>query len=110
MKLDTKTNAAPSYKAQFTAIGSVVIAFLASQHHLIHMLILSVTFGAAGMSAMNDFPLLRRGMMLISLLMVGVTIWQLWRSKRHQTMRVLGAVSVVLTLGLLIWSVSQFGL
>lgn len=110
MKLDVKTNTTPSRKAQLTAIGSVVVAFLASQHHLIHLLILLVTFGSAGMSAMGAFPLLRRGMLLMSLLMVGVTIWQMWRWKRFRAMNVLGAMSVVLTLGLVIWSISQFGL
>lgn len=110
MKVDVKTSGQPSRKAQVTAVGSVIVAFLASQHHLIHMLILLVTFGTAGMSFMSAFPLLRRAMVLMSLLMMGVTLWQMWRWRRKRLMTVFGGISVALTLGLIIWSVAQFGL
>jgi hypothetical protein len=110
MNINVKTETQPSRKAQLVAVGSVIVAFLASQHHLIHMLILLVTFGSAGMSFMSVFPLLRRGMLLMSLVMVGVTLWQVWRWKRKRSMVILGGVSVALTLFLLLWSVAQFGL
>ncbi|GHO94658.1 hypothetical protein KSF_047060 [Reticulibacter mediterranei] len=107
MKVEIKTEAPPSRKAPLAAVGSVIAAFLAGQHHLIHMLILMMTFGSAGMSAL---PLLRRGMMLMSLVMVSVTLWQMWRYRRTRTMTMLGGISVALTLGLLLWSIAQFGL
>ncbi len=110
MKVDVKTPEHPSRKTHLIAVGSVIVAFLASQHHLIHMLILLFTFGTAGMSEIRTFPLLRRGMLLMALVMVGVTLWQMWRWRRKRSMAVLGGVSVALTLGLILWSVAQFGL
>jgi hypothetical protein len=110
MKVDMQNRPSPTHKAQITAVGSMVLAFLASQHHLIHMFILLVTFGTAGMSFLNAFPLIRRGMLLVSLIMVGITIWQTWRWRRSRLMNVLGSTSIVLTLGLVIWSIAQFGL
>ncbi len=110
MNVEVKTQERPSRKAQLAAIGSVIVAFLASQHHLIHMLILLVTFGTAGMSFMSAFPLLRRGMMLMSLVMMGITFWQVWHWRQNRSMVVLGGISVALTLGLLLWSIAQFRL
>jgi hypothetical protein len=110
MNVEVKTEVQPSRKARLAAVGSVIVAALASQHHLIHMLILLVTFGSAGMSVMSAFPLLRRGMILMSLVMGGVTLWQMWRWRRNRSMAVLGGISVVLTLGLVLWSIAQFGL
>ena len=110
MKVDVKTRRPPRHLTQITAVGSILVAFLASQHHLIHMLILLIPFGSAGMSFMSAFPLLRRGMLLMSLVMVGVTLWQMWRGRDHRSMMVLGGVSVALTVGLILWSVAQFGL
>jgi hypothetical protein len=110
MKVALKTSGHHKRLAQITAVGSVIVAFLASQHHLIHMLILLVTFGTAGMSFMSAFPLLRRGMVLMSLVMVGVTLWQMWHWRRNRSMAILGGISVALTLGLILWSVTQFGL
>jgi hypothetical protein len=110
MNVEVKTEAQPSRKARLAAVGSVIVAALASQHHLIHMLILLITFGSAGMSIMSAFPLLRRGMMLMSLVMMGVTIFQMWRHRRNRTMAIFGGISVVLTSGLLLGSIVQLGL
>lgn len=92
-----------------TALGSVLLAFLATQHHTIHMLILTLGLGGAGMSAMTAFPLVRRAMLLMALLMVGITIRQLWRHHPTFWLRVSGAISIVVTLSLMIWTTLQFG-
>jgi hypothetical protein len=110
MKGDVKTSGQPTRLAQVMAAGSVMVAFLASQHHLLHMLIFLVTFGTAGVSFMSAFPLLRRGMVLMSLVMVGVTLWQMWRWRCKRSMAVFGGISVALTLSLIMWSIAQFGL
>lgn len=100
--------------AKITGVGSVVVALLASQHHLLHMLILMLTLGMAGMSGMNSMagypPFVRQGMLLMSVVMVGVTIWQMRTWRNNRAMVVLGGVSIVLTLGLILWSISQYGL
>jgi hypothetical protein len=100
--------------AKITGVGSVVVALLASQHHLLHMLILLATLGAAGMSGMTGMtgypPLVRQGMLLMSVVMVGVTIWQMRTWKSNRPMIVFGVVSITLTLGLIVWSITQYGL
>ena len=97
-------------KEKLTSVSAVVLAFLASQHHTLHMLLLTVGIGGAGMSFMTMFPLVRRVMLLMSLAMVAVIVYQVRDPKRPYSMRVMGGVSILLTLGLLIWSVMQFGI
>lgn len=115
VKLDEQTGQAaqPTRLAKITGIGSVVIALLASQHHLLHMLILALTLGMAGMSGMNSMagypPFVRQGMLVMSAVMVGVTIWQMRAWRNNRSMVVLGGVSIVLTLGLIVWSITQYG-
>lgn len=54
-------------------------------------------------------PLARRVMLLMSLVMVGVVAYQVRDARRPIRMRVMDGVSILLTLGPLIWSVTQFG-
>ena len=96
-------------KEGITSLGAVCLAFLASQHHNLHMLLVAVGIGGAGMSFMNTFPVVRKVMLLMSLAMVGLMVYRAWDSKRPASMRVMNLVSVVLTLGLVAWSVSRFG-
>ena len=49
-------------------------------------------------------------MLLMSLVMVGVIIYQVRDPRRPILMRIMGGVSILLTLGLVIWSVTQFGI
>jgi hypothetical protein len=91
------------------SIGAVVLAFLASQHHNL-MLLLSVALGGAGMSSMTGVPLIRRAMLLMSLAMVAVIAYRMRDSKLPRSMRIAGAVSIVVTLGLAAWSVARLGL
>jgi hypothetical protein len=93
-----------------TSVGSVVLAFLASQHHNLMMLVFAVGLSSAGMSAMTMLPMVRRLMILMSLVVAGVTAYHLVARNRPLGMRLLGVASVALTLGLLAWSVSEFGL
>lgn len=90
--------------------GSMLLALLASQHHTLHMLLLTLGMGSAGMSFMNQFPLLRRAMLLMSLIMTGWTIYRLWSRQRPAGVRIFGGLSVALSLGLIAFSVYQFGL
>lgn len=116
VKLDGASEQAeqPTRLAKLTGVGSVVVALLASQHHLLHMLILLATLGMAGMSGMNGMagypPFVRQGMLLMSVVMVGVTIWQMRAWRNNRAMMALGGVSIVLTLGLIVWSIAQYGL
>ncbi|MGD0265832.1 MAG: hypothetical protein ABSD47_12890 [Candidatus Methylomirabilota bacterium] len=97
-------------KEGLTSVGAVALAFLASQHHTLHMMLFTLGLGAAGMSFMTMFPMVRRVVLFMSLAMVGVIVYQARDPKRPIPMRVMGGLSTLLTLGLLIWSVMQFGI
>jgi len=97
-------------KEGLASAGAVVLAFLASQHHNLHMLLFAIGIGGAGTSFMTMVPLVRRVMLLMSLVMVGVVVYQVRDARRPIRMRVMGGISILLTLGLLIWSVMQFGI
>ena len=97
-------------KDRVLSIGAVVLAFLASQHHTLHMLMLVFGLGDAGASFMTTAPWLRRAMLLMSLLMAVVIAYQIRSADRPRSFRIFGAISIVLTLGLVGWSLIQFGL
>jgi len=97
-------------KQRALSIGAVVLAFLTSQHHTLHMLVLVFGLGSAGASFMRTAPWLRRGMLLMSLVMVAVIAYQIRRSDRPRSFRISGAVSIALTLGLVGWSIANLGL
>src|SRR5579863_8325686 len=97
-------------KGRALSIGAVVLAFLASQHHTLHMLVLVFGLGSAGASFMTTAPWLRRGMLLVSLVMAGVIAYQIQGADRARSFRIFGAISILLTLGLVGWSIANFGL
>ncbi len=59
---------------------------------------------------MAMFPMVRRVMLFMSLVMVGVIVTRVRDPKRPTSMRIMGGVSILLSLGLLIWPVMQFGI
>ena len=89
--------------------GAAVLALLATQHHNLHMLLLAAGIGGAGASLMTVVPVVRRIMLLMSLAMVGLIAYRLLDARRPRLMRIVNAVSVLVTLGLVGWSVSRFG-
>lgn len=92
------------------AIGAVLLAFLASQHHTIMMLLLAVGLSDAAMSFMTAAPVVRNIMLGLSFVMIAVVAWQIRDSRRPASMRVMGMVSIATTLGLSVWSIAHFGL
>lgn len=100
-------------KSEATSVGSVVmavLAFVASQHHTIHMLMMSVGVGTAGITFMRTYPTIRRVMLALSVVMAFVSVVQALRAQGHRRARVVSWVSASLTLGLVVWSVVQYGL
>lgn len=93
-----------------TSFGAVFLVFLATQHHNLHMLLIAIGIGGAGMGFMTVFPMVRQIMLLMSLAMVGLMVYHALDSRRPTSMRIVNVVSVLLTLGLAGWSISQFGL
>lgn len=92
-----------------TSVAAVLLAFLASQHHTLHMLLFAVGIGGAGASFMTMFPLVRRAMLLMSLAMVALMVYRALDARSSTAMRLVNAVSVLVTLSLVAWSVAQFG-
>lgn len=92
------------------SVGSILLAFLASQHHTLHMLLMALGAGGASMSFMAMFPMVRRAMLILALLMIGWTIRQLYRQQQPKAMRLMGSLSAVVSLALVAWSVYQFGI
>lgn len=92
-----------------TSFGAILLAFLATQHHNLHMFLFAIGMGGAGMSFMTAFPVVRRIMLTMSLAMVGVMLYWALDSRRPVLMRIVNLASIVVTLGLVGWSVSQFG-
>jgi hypothetical protein len=97
-------------KEWLLSAGAVVLAFLGTQHHNLMMLLLAVGLGNAGMSLMTELPLVRDVMLGMSLLMAAVIGYQISRPNRPAAMRVTGALSIVITLGLAGSSVLHLGL
>jgi hypothetical protein len=89
------------------SVGAVVLAFLASQHHNLHMLLLAFGLGGAGTSFIQA-PGIRRAMLLLSLGMVAVSLASLRRTA-GTGMRGLIIASAAVTLGLVTWSVLRLG-
>jgi hypothetical protein len=100
-----------SGKAEGTAsIGAMVLAFLASQHHNVHMALLTVGLGGSGMTFMQVYPGIRRGMLLASLAMVALNLRSLKRRPMASAMRRTVLGFSVLTIVLAVWSVIRLGL
>jgi hypothetical protein len=90
--------------------GAVVLAFLGTQHHNLMMALLAVGFGNAGMSVMTSLPVLRDAMLTMSLVMAAIIGYQISRPNRPMAMRLTGAFSILITLGIAGWSVVHVGL
>ena len=90
------------------SVGAVVLAFLASQHHNLHMLLLAFGLGSAGTSFIQA-PGIRRAMLLLSLGMVAVSLASLRRTA-GTGVRGLIIASAAVKLGLVTWSVLRLGL
>jgi hypothetical protein len=92
------------------SLGAVLLAFLATQHHNLMMLLFAAGLSDAGMSLMAKLPLVRDVMLGMSLVMVAMIGYQISRPSRPTAMRVTGTLSILITLGLAGWSVLHFGL
>jgi len=96
-------------RSTISSLVGVGVAILASQHHLIHMAILWIGLGSAGISAMSVFPWVRRALFALSLLFVGISFLVMRRHSQRPWLRWLNIGSSIMTIGLLAWSIMQTG-
>jgi type II secretory pathway component PulM len=101
---------APVGGGRLSSLTAPALAFLASQHHNFMMLLLAFGLGDAAMHVMTAAPRVREVMLGMSLAMVGVIAYQIRDAKRPASIRVIGVISILVTLGLLAWSLARFGL
>lgn len=108
---DGKQARTPKFRrgGRLAAIGAVLLAFLASQHHTIMMTLFAFGLSDAAMSFMTAAPVVRDAMLGMSLAMVAVVAWQIKDRRRPRPVRVTGAVSILVTLALAAWSIIRFG-
>lgn len=92
------------------SLGAVLFALLGSQHHNLMMLLFAFGLSNVGMSLMTKMPLVRDAMLIMSFMMAAMIAYQISRPGRPTAMRVTGALSILLTLGIAGWSLLRFGL
>lgn len=97
-------------KQGVASIGGMVLAFLAGQHHNLHMALLALGVGGSGLTFMQVYPGLRRGLLVLSLAVVAVNLRSVQRGPMTVPMRALVLVTSGLTLGFVAWSLIRFGL
>lgn len=90
------------------SLGAAVLAAIASQHHLLHMLLL--TFGVGGANLMDVSPTLRRAILVLSLALLGAAVYRATRRPSSPFGKFLLGVSIITTLGFMAWSLMYYGL
>jgi hypothetical protein len=100
----------PGVRDRLLAVGPVVLAFLAGQHHALHMAILMFGVGTAGAAFMTAYPDLRRVMLGVSLIVALFAGYRATRPDRPRAMRITYGASVLSTLLVVGWSIMDFGL
>lgn len=99
----------PGARSWGAAIVAFLAAFLASSHHWLHMVLISLGLGV-GFSAFLFDPVARRAMLTLSLVMVALVAWWSWR-RPHRDMAQLFALalSIAISLGLVAYTVIAYG-
>lgn len=92
------------------SIGGVALAFLSTQHHNFMMLLLALGLSDIGANLMTKMPLVRDAMLIMSLAMALALGYQISRPNRPRAVRISGALSILLTVGIAGWSLLRFGL
>lgn len=92
------------------SVGGMLLAFLATQHHNLHMILLTLGLGGSTLAFMQAYPSVRRGMLLVSLAIVALNLRSLRRAGGPGGMRLAVLGFSVLTVVIAAWSVVRLGL
>lgn len=93
-----------------TSFGALVLASLASQHHNVHMALLTLGLSESGITFMQVYPNVRRGMLLVSFAAVAMNLRSLRRQSPPPSMRLVIVGFSVITVVVIVWSLVRFGL
>jgi hypothetical protein len=95
-----------SLKERMAALGSPLLSVLANLHYLMSTLMKLTLLmgGAAMMSSTRDSPWIRRGLLMIALLVAGFTVYRMLSRKQTRWMFLFRSFSVLFTAGMIIWS------
>lgn len=99
-------------KAQLvTSIGSIVLSFIASSHHWLHMAILFVLGSSTGMMAsMSSIIWVRRFMIIATLVTTVFSLYRLGKQKHMSPlMKWITIGSAVISLGFVVYTIFTFG-
>jgi len=95
-----------------TSVSSLVLSFLASSHHWIHMVIIMLLGGSMSIMAgtMPAIVWFRRVMVLATFLTVAFSVYRLFRHKCKDTKVIaVTVVSAVISIGVAIYTLVSFG-
>jgi hypothetical protein len=94
-----------------TGLLSLILSFLASSHHWLHMGILLLLGGSTNvMTAMSAVLWLRRFMIVMTLLTVMISVYRLYRHRCKDTWNIaLTFLSVVISVGFVTYTMYHFG-
>jgi RsiW-degrading membrane proteinase PrsW (M82 family) len=94
-----------------TGIFSIILSFLATSHHWLHMGILTVLGGSTNMmAAMSAVVWIRRTMIVITIIMILLSIYRLNRHRSKPIwILIFSIVSVMLSLGFITFTLIQYG-
>lgn len=95
-----------------TSVSSLVLSFLASSHHWIHMVIIMLLGGSMSIMAgtMPAIVWFRRGMVVATLLTVAFSVYRLYRHKcKDAKVIAMTVISAVISIGVVIYTLVSFG-
>lgn len=102
-------------KQTVTSVGSLILSFLASSHHWIHMVIMMLITGSMGTMSnmsgtMSAIVWFRRFMIVATLLTAGFSMYRLYRHKcKDRKMIGLTFLSSVISVGFVVYTLVDFG-
>lgn len=93
-----------------SSISSVLLSIIASSHHWLHMGLLFLLGGSAGMVSMSDILRIRRFMIAATVLTALFTLYRLLKHKHMPVWtKAISVLSIAVSLGFVVYTLTQFG-
>jgi hypothetical protein len=110
-KGENPRKASGSLKERAAALGSPLLSFLPNLHYLMALLmkVMLLTTAAGVMSATRESPWIRRSLLMVALLTASFTLYRLLSRKHPRWVILLRGISLLITAGMITWSIATFG-